>query len=492
MVVPPRRFGEHRKKGWEMAVLPAQGKTFDLQVGVVVVGAGAAGLTAALAARDGGAEVLILERDHTPAGSTAMSQGNIAAAGTRSQKKNGIEDSGEIFAGDIVKLARGQTDATLARAFADASGRTVDWLVDTHQVPLALDLDWGTALGHSRSRIHATPTKTGTELMTCLIGACERAGADLLTDAHVLDIYADANGTVRGVRFERPGGETEDVGCDALILATCGFGANRAMVRKFIPDMAEALYHGHEGNDGAGIRWGMELGGATADMTAFQGLGALAEPSRVLVHYAIILRGGIIVNTQGERFADESVDISGMGRKVTAQPDHIAWFIYDRERHDFVGKYLEYQEALDVGAVREADSIKALAATAKLPAEALSASVTDAVAMQHGEKPDPLGRDFTANPALSGPPWYAVRVCGALFHTQGGLVIDAHAQVQREDGGALPNLFAAGGTARSTSGPSDWGYIPAAGLFTAVTQGRLAGEAAAKLVATGEASAAAE
>ena len=472
-----------------MAVLSARGKNFDLQVGVVVVGAGAAGLTAALAARDGGAEVLILERDHTPAGSTAMSQGNIAAAGTRSQKDHGVEDSGEIFAGDIVKLARGQTDASLARAFADASGPTVDWLVDTHQVPLALDPDWGTALGHSRSRIHATPTKTGTELMTCLISACERAGADLLTDAHVLDLYADADGSVRGVRFERPSGESEDVGCEALILATCGFGADREMVRRHIPEMADALYHGHEGNDGAGIRWGMELGAATADMTAFQGLGALAEPSRVLIHYALILRGGIIVNTKGERFADESVDISGMGRKVTAQPGHIAWFIYDKERHDFVGKYLEYQEALDVGAVREANSIEAIASSAKLPTDALTASVADAVAMQRGQIPDPLGRDFTANPPLSGPPWYAVRVCGALFHTQGGLVIDAHAQVQRTDGGVLPNLFAAGGTARSTSGPSDWGYIPAAGLFTAVTQGRLAGEAAARLVSAKKAAA---
>jgi len=475
-----------------MAVLSAQGKTFNLQVPIVVVGAGAAGLTAALAARDGGADVLILERDHTPAGSTAMSQSNIAAAGTRSQRSNGIDDSGEIFAGDIVKLTRGQTDAKLARAFADASAPTVDWLVDTHQVPLALDTDWGTALGHSRPRIHATPTKTGTELMTCLISACERAGADLLTDAHVVDVYADADGSVRGVRLPRPGGKTEDVGCKALILATCGFGANRDMVRRHIPEMADALYHGHEGNDGAGIRWGMELGGATADMAAFQGLGALAEPSRVLIHYALILRGGIIVNTTGERFADESLDISGMGRKVTAQPGHVAWFIYDKERHDFVGKYLEYQEALDVGAVREADSIEALAATAKLPADALAASVAVTVAMQRGEKPDPLGRDFTTHPPLSGPPWYAVRVCGALFHTQGGLVIDAHTQVRRADGTALPNLFAAGGTARSISGPSDWGYIPAAGLFTAVTQGRLAGEAAARLVSTGVASAAAE
>ena len=465
-----------------MAVIPAQGRSFELHVHVVIVGAGAAGMTAALAARDGGSDVLILERDHTPAGSTAMSQGNIAAAGTKSQKENGVEDSGAIFADDIVKLARGETDAKLARAFADASGPTVDWLVDTHSIPLALDPDWGTALGHSRSRIHAMPTKTGTELMTCLTEACERAGADLVTDAHVVDVYADGDGRVRGVRFERPDGEMEDVGCDALILTTCGFGANRDMVRTFIPEMADALYHGHEGNDGGGIRWGMELGAATADMTAFQGLGALAEPSRVLIHYAIILRGGIIVNTRGERFSDESVDISGMGRKVTAQPGHIAWFIYDQARQDFAARYVETQEAMEVGAIRKAESLDDLAEISKLPAKALAASIEDAAAMQRGDKNDPFGRDFTAYPALAGPPWYCVRVCGALFHTQGGLVIDDHAQVQRTDGGALPNLFAAGGTARSTSGPSDWGYIPAAGLFTAVTQGRLAGEAAARLV----------
>ena len=473
-----------------MAVIPAQGKSFGMQVPVVVVGAGAAGLTVALAARDGGAEVLILERDHTPAGSTAMSQGNIAAAGTKSQKDNGVEDSGKIFADDIVKLARGQTDAKLARAFADASGPTIDWLVDTHRIPLALDTDWGTALGHSRSRIHATPTKTGTELMTCLIEACERAGADLVTDAHVVDVYADGDGTVRGVRFERPGGETEDVGCEALVLATCGFGANRDMVRKHIPEMADALYHGHEGNDGGGIQWGVELGAAVADMSAFQGLGALAEPSRVLIHYAIILRGGIIVNTKGERFADESVDISGMGRKVTAQPGHVAWFFYDQERQDFVAKYYETQEALEVGAIRKAASLDELAVLSKLSADALAATLDGTLAMQRGEKRDPLGRDFTQNPALAGPPWYCVRVCGALFHTQGGLAIDEHAQVRRTDGSALPNLFAAGGTARSTSGPSDWGYIPAAGLFTAVTQGRLAGEAAARLVSAGKAAAA--
>jgi fumarate reductase flavoprotein subunit len=473
-----------------MTILNAQSKTFEIHVPVVVVGAGATGLTAALAARDGGADVLLLERDSRPMGSTSMSQGNIAAAGTKSQRENGVEDSGERFAADIVALTRGETDAGLARAYADASGPTVDWLVEKHDIPLSLDTDWGAMLGHSVMRIHATPTRTGLELMTCLTNAISAAGVDLITDAHVVDVYAEKDGTVRGIKFERPDGSFEDVGCDALILATCGFGGNRSMVEKFIPEMAEALYHGHEGNEGEGIQWGMKLGAATADMTAFQGLGALAEPSRVLVHYAIVLQGGIIVNSKGERFTDESIDISGMGRKVTAQDDHIAWFIYDKERHDFVTKYVEYQETMEVGAVREAGSLKELAEIAKIPADVLEATVDDCYAMHRGEKEDSHGRDFPSVPILSGPPWYGVRVCGALFHTQGGLVIDKNAQVCREDGTRLPNLFAGGGTARSTSGPSDWGYIPAAGLFTAVTQGRLAGMAAAELVQSGKKAAA--
>lgn len=465
-----------------MPVLPAKGKTFEISVPVIVVGAGAAGMTAALAARDGGVEVMLLERDHRPRGSTSMSQGNIAAAGTKSQKAAGIDDSGEIFARDIMALTRGETDPHLARVFADASGPTIDWLVDKHGIPLEVDADWGAALGHSRSRIHSVPSHTGTELISVLGNAAEQAGVDLITDAHVTDIFANEGGHVRGVRFKRPDGSVEEVGCDALILTTCGFGANREMVKKFIPLMGNALYHGHEGNEGEGIQWGMELGAATADMTAFQGLGALADPQRILIHYNIILKGGLIVNVKGERFTDESTDISGMGRKVTAQPEGLAWFIFDQRLMDMVSKYEETKEAVQLGAFRRAGSTEELASIARLPLPALAKTLADAEAMAGGKAKDPHGRDFTLHPALVGPPWWAVRVCGALFHTQGGLVIDEHAQVCRPDKTKLPNLFAAGGTARSTSGPSDWGYIPAAGLFTAVTQGRLAGEAAARLV----------
>ena len=100
--------------------------------------------------------------------------------------------------------------------------------------------------------------------------------------------------------------------------------------------------------------------------------------------------------------------------------------------------------------------------------------------IQSGSMKDPFGRVFDPGLLLNGPPWFTTKCVGALFHTQGGLVINECAEVIREDGTKLPNLYAAGGTARSISGPSDWGYIPAAGLFTATTQGRIAGKNAGK------------
>ena len=142
--------------------------------------------------------------------------------------------------------------------------------------------------------------------------------------------------------------------------------------------------------------------------------------------------------------------------------------------------------------MKKANTLEELSQITMVPVEALQRTLDGASAMQNGNGEDPHGRDFVSEEPLEGPPWYVVKSVGALFHTQGGLVIDANAQVQRDNGSPLPNLFAAGGTARSTSGPSDWGYIPAAGLFTATTQGRLAGEAAARIVVTAKQSAAAE
>ncbi|MBP0617413.1 FAD-dependent oxidoreductase [Jiella mangrovi] len=468
-----------------MGVSRATDQAFDFHMPVVVVGAGAAGLTAALAARDAGAEVLLLERDPHPRGSTSMSQGYACAAGTKIQREQGIEDGSETFFADIMARTKGTADPVVARTVADNAGETIDWLVERHAIPFRLNISWAGFFGHSVNRMHGVPSRTGEELHGSLIRAAEEAGVTLVTGAHVDEVYADADGTVRGVRIQRRDGGVEKVGCDALVLTTCGFGANHEMVRKFIPSFGTAPYYryfGHEGNDGEGIQWGVELGGALGCMDAYQGYGALAEPYGIIVNYDMVMQGAITVNTLGERFSNENADISAQALNILRQPDGIGWIIFDDERRALVEDLPEYRELASLGAVRTAETSDALAALIKVPADALRRTLDDVERLTKGEITCPFGRDFTRHPPLSGR-LHALKTTGALFHTQGGLKVDAGARVLREDGTPLPNLLAGGGTACSISGNGVDGYLPAAGLATAITLGRLAGATAAGLAA---------
>jgi fumarate reductase flavoprotein subunit len=463
----------------ETGILPAEGKSFEFSVPVIVIGGGACGLTAGLAARDAGVDVMILERGPTPLGSTSMSQGMIMAAGTKEQAKHGQHDTPDQLYEDILAKAKGQTDKALARLVADNAGKTVDWLNETHKVTLTFDPDWK-GLGHTNRRLHGPPGRTGNELLGMLIRANEDAGSTLLTNTRVTHLFAEQDGTVRGVKVLRPDGTSDEIGCDAVVLATCGFGGNAAMVAQYMPNESHLVYHGWEYNEGDGINWGMALGGAVADMGAFQALGSLAEPHRVLINYQPLIEGGVMINTDGKRFSHELENVSGQGIVVAAQPGRIAWIVYGQHQHDFSKELYEYKEATSVGAIRKAESVEELATIIGAPVDALRATLAQLKATAHGRAPDPFGRPLDQKSDF-GLPLYAARVTGALFHTQGGLEVDAHAQVKKVGGGVLPNLFAGGGAARSISGPSYWGYLPAAGICMAVTLGRLAGTHAARL-----------
>jgi fumarate reductase flavoprotein subunit len=464
-----------------MAVIRQETLAADAHAAVAVIGAGACGLTAALAARGCGAEVVVLERALRPMGTTGMSQGFIAAAGTKAQRAAGIEDGPDVFYADIMSKTNGQTDPGMARVIADAAGPTLDWLIETHAIPLAIDAAWRGDFGHSRPRLHGVPTRQGTELLDTLVRAAERAGVDLRTGVLVTDIYASGAGRVLGVGYTRADGTRGLLGCDALVLATCGFASNAEMRRKFIPDWAEGPIWAPDSADGSGIAWGMELGAATADMGAYQGHGALNEEANLQLNYNIVMGGGIQVNALGERFCNEMANISAQGDVVRAQPGQFAWMVYDERLHLAAFSWPAHAQLQQLGLARTAPDARALAALIGLPPEPFAATIESTLRMAAGET-DPFGRDFTGHPALSGP-LHAVKCTGALLHTQGGLVVDGAARVLRPDGSPLPNLFAGGGTARGISGPGVWGYLPAAGLCTAVTLGRLAGEAAARQAA---------
>ena len=465
-----------------MPVLSAATAKFEYKVDVVVIGAGACGLTAALAATEAGAEVLVLERDLRPTGSTSLSTGLIPAAGTKLQKSMGIEDSPDLLAKDILGKAKHQTDEAIVRMVAAASGPTIDWLAEQHGVAFKL-VEGFLYPGHSVLRMHGTPNRTGEELESALLAAADRKQIDLVTGALACDLYATTEGKVTAVRYTRPDGASETVGCKALVLACCGFGGNKEMVREYIPEIADAEFWGHVGNRGDAIEWGRELGAALADLGSYQGHGAVATPYGNPMNWGLLMQGGFQVNAQGKRFSNEVRGYSEQAVDTIAQPGRFAWNIYDEIREQPILGFTDYKEVAGLGGIKKAPTIRALAEMIGVPVDALEATVAEVNEMCAAKHKDEFGRDFAGKQPLLAP-FCAVKVTGALFHTQGGVVIDTDTQVLRPDRSKFPNLFAGGGAARGMSGPSRWGYFSGGGLLSAVTMGRTAGTNAAQVART--------
>ena len=456
----------------------AKGEAFDAQAPLLIIGAGAAGLCAALAAKEAGADPVVLERDAVPSGSTALSAGLIPAAGTRFQRAKGIADSAALFAADIQRKAHGEADPAVVEAVANGAGPLIEWLADRHGLPFDV-VDNFNYPGHSALRMHGLPSRTGRELIDRLRSAAEAGDIVILTERATERLFAEPDGRIRGVEILRGDGARERIGCDALILACNGYGGNPELVRRFIPEMANALYFGHPGNRGDAVLWGEALGAALAHLGAYQGHGSLATPHNILISWAVIMKGGIQVNAEGRRFCDESRGYSEQAADVLRQPDGVAWDVFDARIAAVARQFEDYRNAENAGAILTAGSIDDLAAAMRVPFAAFAAEWREVEDLKARGARDRYGRQFVAEQRCQ-PPFHAVKVTGALFHTQGGLAVDASARVRRKDGSLFPNLFAAGGAAAGVSGATAAGYLSGNGLLAATVLGRLAGAAAAK------------
>lgn len=431
-------------------------------VPVAIVGAGACGLTAALTLRDAGLDCVLLERDARPHGSTALSSGFIPAAGTAVQRAAGVtDDSPARFAADIQAKAHGTAAPHLVAAYTEAIVPAIDMLQARHGLVFEL-LDGFLYPGHSVRRMHALPQRTGAALVAALDAAAARSGALLVTDALVRELWCDRADRVVGVGYLRPDGAVERLACDVLLLACNGFGGNASLVRELLPEMRDAPFAGHAGNDGSAIAWGRALGARLADLGGYQGHGSWVVPQGALMTWAVMTEGGVQVNACGERFHDERQGYSEAAVHVLAQPGGVAWNVFDDRLLALARGFPDFREAEAAGALRSASDAATLARILGCDAAVLAATLA--------------GTRLAA-------PYHAVKVTGALFHTQGGLDIDAACRVLREDGSALPNLLAAGGAARGVSGNAVWGYLSGNGLLSAMAGGFIAARTSVAMIA---------
>src|SRR5882757_8978136 len=353
-----------------MTIQDSQDVDFDSEVPILIIGAGAAGLCAALAASEAGIEPVLIERDAVASGSTALSAGLIPAAGTRFQRERGIADNPELFAQDIARKAHNEADAKLVRAAAENAGHTVEWLADQYGMPFEVITDFNYP-GHSAHRMHGLPSRTGAELIDRLRSAVEARDIPILTGRTAETLFVDEDGFVEGVGV-RGGGAGETIGCGALVLACNGYGGNPDLVRQHIPEMADALYFGHPGNQGDAVRWGAALGARLSSLSGYQGHGSVATPHNILITWAAIMEGGFQVNAQGRRFSNEARGYSEAAAEVLRQPDGIAFDIFDARFAGIARQFEDFKTAEKAGALITAGSLDELAARIGVPAAALT------------------------------------------------------------------------------------------------------------------------
>ena len=445
----------------------------DHDFDVIVAGAGAAGLVAALAAAEDGRSVLLLDaqENYRSSCNTTLSTAMIPGAGTRWQAAAGVQDSPDRFLADVMAKTAGQAEPTIAETLASVSGPVVEWLADSCDVSLELVQDFGYP-GHSVHRCHAVADRSGRTLHTQLVRAV--AGHPQITTAvpmRLLEVDLDESARVRGATVAPPDGSPENASAGAVILATNGFAARRDMVERYLPEIADGLYFGSDGARGDALTIGEALGADTAYLDAYQGHGSVADPHGVLVTWATVMHGAIIVNLDGERFGDETIGYSEYAEKVLEQPDAHAWLILDERIDAACRPFADYQQLLETRAIRWADDVAKLTRIAR-PGANLGATLAAAQDAATGAI-DPLGRHYWEAPLA--PPYGAIHITGALFHTQGGLLVSERAAVLRA-GEEIPGLFAAGGAAAGMSGHGASGYMAGNGLLGAVGLGYIAGK----------------
>jgi len=437
---------------------------------IIVIGAGGCGLMAALVAAKKGLRVLLLEKTDKPGGGTAFSSKGIRAAGSRRQRELKINDSAALYTEDILRRNNSESDAVITRRLTETSGRVADFLTDE----TGLEFQIGEfAFGHSAQRSHSwKENKTITDF---LFAAVEREkNIEVRFSMPVLALERDAAGGVVGVK-------TNDgiLVARKIILASGGFGASTELLSEYIPKAVDIPFPGHHGSTGDGIKMGLEMGAAVENMAAFQPYPAYLGPGKRAVPPEVALSGGIMVDSAGRRFVDETRYPGGLGIKMLDLPGKQAYEIFDERIFQLYRNapgLRSLGNLVEAGLLLKAETPAELASKLGINAEGLKQTIGECNALAAGGEKDAFGRVLLH--VLEGP-YYGIKVTVALYHTQGGLKVNANGEVVRADGSIIHNLYAGGGVAVGVSGKGLEGYLPGNGQLASLGLGMIAAEHAA-------------
>ena len=493
-----------------------------VEADVVVVGAGGAGMTAAITAAGEGKSVVILESQSMVGGNSVRATGGMNAGKTVYQDENefgesaGVEktlktaaekyadnetitalaktvseqwaayqadpkgyfDSVELMELDTMIGGKGLNNPELVETLCSNSADAIDWL-DEHGITLHSVSSFG---GASVKRIHrpvdgdGKTVSVGSYMIPLLQENCDKAGVQTLLNTTATEILTDANGAAVGVKATGASGETVTVNAKAVVLATGGFGANLDMVVEYKPELKGFMTTNAAGAQGQGIEMATAIGAGTVDMDQIQIHPTVEANTAALITEGLRGDGAVLINAEGKRFIDEVGTRDVVSAAEIAQTGSYSWLVVD-------------QAMVDASSVIQGYIKKGYTVTGATYEELGEAMGVDAAAFAETmekwngyveAKNDPdFGRTSFANP-LNTAPYYAVKVTAGVHHTMGGLKINANTEVLNEKGEVIPGLFAAGEVTGGVHGANRLGGNAVAD-FTVF--GRIAGAAASDYAA---------
>ena len=496
----------------------ANGETVSYDADVVVIGAGGAGMTAAMTAADAGQKVVILESQAMVGGNSARATGGMNAAKTVYQDENefdqaaGVEktlataaekyadnetitalaktvseqwaayqanptgyfDSVELMELDTMVGGKGINDPELVKTLCEGTADAIDWL-DENGITLHNVSSFG---GASVKRIHRPVNEegkvvsVGAYMISLLQENCEKRGIDIVLNTTVDTILTDANGAAVGVSGTDKDGNTVVVNAKSVILATGGFGANLDMVTQYKPELAGFMTTNAAGAQGQGIEMATAIGAGTVDMDQIQIHPTVEANTAALITEGLRGDGAILVNANGERFVDEVGTRDVVSAAEIAQPGSYSWLIVDQAMADASSVIQGY---IKKGYTKTGATYEELAKELDIDPAAFANTMETWNSYVEAKNDPDFGRTSFANPLNNGP-YYAIKVTAGVHHTMGGVTINSATEVLKEDGTVIPGLFAAGEVTGGVHGANRLGGTAVADF---VVFGRIAGESAA-------------
>jgi fumarate reductase flavoprotein subunit len=452
----------------------------DEQTDLLVIGGGFAGFCAALEAAAAGARVTLIEKQPEFGGSSAMSGGCLAFAGTDLQRANGVEDSDELLFRDLREVGQHENDEALVRLYVDHQLATYEWM---RELGVRFQSSIEASSGQSVPRVHTVDPADVVRLMATKARASGRVAA--LTSTPALRLVRDPETSrVTGASVRGADGERRIDAGRGVILASGGFCRNAELVHRFVPQYDNAVFVGGDGCVGDGLRMAWRLGADFRDVAFIKGTYGKHPVDTTNNHSCMaVYKGAIAVNQSGRRYVDESISYKLLGDACMQQEYGATYQILDQdvfESGDNTVRILDFERRLEDGLMIRADSVEQLAALIEVPADVLQATIDEYNGFIDSGHDPQFGRkhlvhNHGALRRIERAPFYAYPSTAAVFGTYCGLCVDTKLQVVDVFGEPIVGLYAAGEVMGGFHGGA---YMTGSALGKAAIFGRIAARCA--------------